>query len=94
LNDCNNFLGGDMPKVFVTGFFVAILAGAACSESTAPAPSAPPGAGSSAPAQTGSDAQGVIPQAQLDAMAKAAATSSVLEQAEQERRKQMEAQGL
>jgi hypothetical protein len=83
-----------MSKIFVTGFFVAILAGAACSESTAPAQSALPSEASSVPAQTSTGVQGVISQAQLDAMAKAAATSSVLEQAERERRKQMEAQGL
>jgi hypothetical protein len=85
----------NMAKVFEAGLLAAILAVTACSEPPASAVSAEPGEeASSASAQTGNTVQGVIPQAQLDAMAKAAATGSVLEQAEQERRKQMEAQGL
>lgn len=80
-----------MTKMFLCGFFIAGFA-MGCSRSTAPGDSttqAEPA--TAAPADT---RQGVIPQGQLDAMAKAAATSSMLEQAEQERRKQMEAQGL
>ena len=83
-----------MTKFFLYGVFIGGLSIAACSEPTALAESAPQAEAASTPAQTGTTAQGVISQGQLDAMAKAAATSSVLEQAEQERRKQMEAQGL
>jgi hypothetical protein len=82
-----------MAKIFLSGFLVLGFSIAGCSDASAPAEAVPqtePPTG--APAATST--QGVIPQAQLDAMAKAAATGTVLEQAEQERRKQMEAQGL
>jgi hypothetical protein len=82
-----------MTRIFRRGFFLAGFSIAACSESTAP-PEAAPQTNVASPAQTSTTTQGVIPQAQLDAMAKAAAVGTVLEQAEQERRKQMEAQGL
>jgi PBP1b-binding outer membrane lipoprotein LpoB len=83
-----------MAKIFfLCGFLVLTISIAGCSEANAPAEAVPQTeAATAAPAAT--SAQGVIPQAQLDAMAKAAATGTVLEQAEQERRKQMEAQGL
>jgi hypothetical protein len=84
-----------MPKIFVTGLLVsAISAIVACSEPTAPASSEASSEVSGLSGETSAAAQGALPQAQVDAMAKAAATSSVLEQAEQERRKQMDAQGL
>ena len=82
-----------MAKIFLCGFLAAGFSLAGCSEPAAPAEAVPQTeAATSAPA--GTSAQGIISQGQRDAMAKAAATSSVLEQAEQERRKQMEAQGL
>jgi hypothetical protein len=82
-----------MTRILLCGLLVAGLAIAGCSEPAAPAEPIPP-TDTAAPAPAATSAQGIIPQGQLDAMAKAAATSSVLEQAEQERRKQMEAQGL
>jgi len=83
-----------MPKIFPCVLLVAGFSIAACSESTAPTESTSPNGTVATPAQTSTSPQGVIPQAQLDALAKAAEVSNVLEQAEQERRKQMEAQGL
>lgn len=83
-----------MSKILLTGSLVAILVTPACSEPTTSEQSAAATETAVVPAETRDAAKGVIPQAQLDAMAKAAATGSVLEKAEQERRKQMEAQGL
>ena len=82
-----------MPKISLCAFSLgAVFCVAACSESSTPAE---PAAVQAETAATRTDTpQGVIPQGQLDAMAKAADVSNVLEQAEQERRKQMEAQGL
>ena len=81
-----------MPRLLSAGFLVATVFLAACSESSVPAETSVQ-TEAAAPAQVNTS-QGVIPQAQLDAMAKAGDVSNVLEQAEQERRKQMEAQGL
>lgn len=83
-----------MPKILQYGFVSASLTLAACSGSTAPGDPAAPETVTATNAQTTTAPQGVIPQSQLDAMAKAADVGSVLEQAEQERRKKMEAQGL
>ncbi|MES2625511.1 MAG: hypothetical protein V4628_09540 [Pseudomonadota bacterium] len=81
-----------MPRLLSAGFLVAAFLLTACSESSAPTETSAQ-TEAAAPAQANIP-QGVIPQAQLDAMAKAGNVSNVLEQAEQERRKQMEAQGL
>ncbi len=83
-----------MTKFFQCGPVLACLLFVGCSGEAVPEGS---GAAETTPgvaAQTSAEPQGVIPQSQLDAMAKAAAVGDVLEQAEQERRKKMEAQGL
>ena len=82
-----------MTKISLCAFSLGVaFCVAACSESPTPVE---PAAVQPETAATRTDTpQGVIPQGQLDAMAKAADVSNVLEQAEQERRKQMEAQGL
>ena len=81
-----------MTKISLCAFLLAAFCVAACSESSTPAE--PAAVQSETAATQANTPQGVIPQGQLDAMAKAADVSNVLEQAEQERRKQMEAQGL
>ncbi len=82
-----------MTRIFLRGILLLVCCIAACSESKAPPEPSSQGDVTTS-AQTSTTAPGVIPQAQLDAMAKAADVSTVLEQAEQERRKQMEAEGL